>query len=124
MEVAVIDGWRGATSRGPAPPPLELGAASSGFVQLLEPVPEGTSCVVGSFPACSFLIDGRLTGRGTESLAPATALGRLLSTSMPLKPTFAPPKPAAGCPPEVLLFVSTLLRLLLAYFAPPALFFD
>ena len=32
------------------------------------PPPPPTSCVVGSFPACSFFIDGKFTGFGTLTL--------------------------------------------------------
>lgn len=48
-----MEGWRGATS-------VALGAlGSSGFVQLPDPAPLGTSCVLGSFPACSCVCDCR-----------------------------------------------------------------
>lgn len=93
---------------------------SSGLVQVVVlPVLAGTSCVVGSLPACSFLIDGKFTGRGTASLVPVRP--RLLRRRSPPRvraeaPCVTKAEPGGWPPPGPLVELRAALRLVFAYF--------
>ena len=78
---------------------MSVATSSSGLVHVPDPPLVGTSCVVGSLPACScahggqvriaretfrelarrtFFMDGKFTGRGTASFVPAAPRGRCM----------------------------------------------
>mmetsp|Transcript_37212 Transcript_37212/g.109813 ORF Transcript_37212/g.109813 Transcript_37212/m.109813 type:complete len:234 (+) Transcript_37212:485-1186(+) len=93
-------------------------ATSSGRLpQVLDPLPvAGTKTVFGSLPACSFLIDGKFTGLGTESFTPEADRGFLLNNSRP--PLVSVELAWARPGPDLFgLLVSASLRFRLAYFA-------